>query len=80
MLTVATLSSKGQVTIPKAIRNRHHLKPGDKIEFLEDESGSVTMLPLSHDIIRLKGMVAKPEKPVSIEEMNQAISIEGSRR
>jgi AbrB family looped-hinge helix DNA binding protein len=35
-MTTATISSKGQITIPKKIRDRHHLKSGDKIEFLED--------------------------------------------
>jgi len=79
MQTVATLSSKGQITIPKTIRNRYHLKPGDKIDFLEDENGVVTLWPVTQDIINLKGMIAKPAQPVSIEEMNQAISIEGSR-
>lgn len=79
MPTVTTLSSKGQITIPKTIRNRYHLKPGDKIDFLEDENGVVTLWPVTQDITNLKGMIAKPAQPVSIEEMNQAIAIEGSR-
>lgn len=79
MPTVSTLSSKGQVTIPKTIRNRHNLKSGDKIDFLEDDQGTVTIWPVTQSAIHLKGMVAKPEKPVSLEEMNLAISIEGGR-
>lgn len=79
MQTVSTLSSKGQITIPKTIRSRHNLKSGDKIDFLEDDQGTVTIWPVTQNATRLKGMVAKPEKPVSIEEMNVAISIEGSR-
>lgn len=79
MLTVSTLSSKGQVTIPKTIRDRYNLKSGDKIDFLEDDQGTVTIWPVTQSATHLKGMVAKPEKPVSIEEMNMAIAIEGGR-
>ena len=78
-MTTATISSKGQITIPKAIRIRHHIEPGDKIEFLEDDQGRVTIWPVTQSVIRLKGMIAKPDKPVSIEEMNQAITEEGGK-
>jgi len=78
-MTTATISSKGQITIPKKIRDRHHLKPGDKIEFLEDAQGVVTIWPVTQNITKLKGMIAKPEKPVSIKEMNKAIADEGGK-
>lgn len=79
MMTTATLSSKGQITIPKAIRIRHNIEPGDKIEFLEDDQGRVTIWPVTQSVTKLKGMIAKPDKPVSIEEMNQAIAEEGGK-
>jgi len=72
-MTTATLSSKGQITIPKFIRDRHHLAAGDKIEFLEDDQGVVTIWPVTQSVTRLKGMIAKPDKPVSIDEMNLAV-------
>ncbi|GBE51976.1 putative regulator PrlF [bacterium BMS3Bbin14] len=78
-MTTATLSSKGQITIPKMIRDRYHLKQGDKIKFLEDDHGVVTIWPVTQNVSLLKGMIAKPEEPVSIEEMNQAIEEEGGR-
>jgi len=68
----ATLTSKGQVTIPKAVRNRLHLHTGDKVEFVFHEN-SVEMIPVSGSVRDLKGMVSKPEKAVSLTEMDRAI-------
>lgn len=78
-MTTATLSSKGQITIPKKIRDLYHLEPGDKIEFLEDDRGLVTIWPVTENVTKLKGMIAKPNKPVSLEEMNRAILEEGGK-
>ena len=69
----ATMTSKGQITVPKAIRNRLHLNPGDKIEFLVDEDGTVRVIPVTASLLNLKGMVPKPDRAVSIEEMEAAI-------
>lgn len=68
----ATLTSKGQVTIPRKVRHRLHLKAGDKIEFVFHEN-SVELVPVTGSIKDLKGMVTKPEKAVSLAEMDKAI-------
>ncbi len=68
----ATLTSKGRVTIPKAVRRRLHLQAGDKVEFVFHEN-SVEMIPVSGSVRDLKGMVAKPEKVVSLDEMDRMI-------
>ena len=68
----ATVTSKGQITIPKEVRRRLHLKAGDKVEFVF-HNNSVEMLPLSGSVRELKGMVPRPEKPVSLAEMERAI-------
>jgi AbrB family looped-hinge helix DNA binding protein len=78
-MATATLSSKGQITIPKKIRDRYHLKTGDKIEFLEDDRGVVTIWPVTENVTRLKGMIARPLKPVTIADMNRAILEEGGK-
>ncbi len=70
----ATLTSKGQVTVPKAVRDRLHLNPGDKIEFLVDEDGTVRVIPVTATLRQLKGMVRKPDRVVSLHEMEEAIS------
>lgn len=75
MLT--TITSKGQVTVPKSIREQLHLHPGDKIEFFLSENNQVWFIPVTGSIKRLKGMVPPPKKPVSIEDMNKAIRDRG---
>lgn len=76
----ATITSKGQVTVPKAIRDRLHLSPGDRIEFLVDEDGAVRVIPVTATLRQLKGMVQKPERAVSLSEMEEAISQGPARR
>ncbi|WP_248883930.1 AbrB/MazE/SpoVT family DNA-binding domain-containing protein [Acidithiobacillus acidisediminis] len=70
---LSTLSSKGQITLPKALREQLHLRPGDKIEFLLTEGGRIEILPITLPIARLKGMAPKPQQALSLEEMDAAI-------
>jgi AbrB family looped-hinge helix DNA binding protein len=67
----ATLSSKGQATIPKAVRERLQIKPGDRFKFFFHPDG-VILLP-KIPTARLKGMIPKLAQPVSLEEMDRAI-------
>jgi AbrB family looped-hinge helix DNA binding protein len=68
----ATLSSKGQATIPKAVRERLQIKSGDRFKFFFHPDG-VIILP-KIPTARLKGMLPKPAHPVSVEEMDRAIA------
>ena len=72
----STITSKGQLTIPKNIRDHLHLQAGDKIEFIFDDEGGVRMIPLTVSLTNLKGMVPKPEKIVTLEEIREAIEKE----
>ena len=75
----ATITSKGQVTLPKPIRDKLHLRPGDKIDFtLEGDVLRVT--PVTAPVTQLKGMVPKPAVPVSLQEMDAAIARAAARR
>ena len=73
-MAFATITSKGQVTIPKAVRNILNLKVGDKLEFIVNEEGGLLVRPVSKRIddvygkLRRKGM-----RPVSVEEMDEAV-------
>ena len=74
------MTSKGQVTFPKPIRDKLHLRPGDKIEFMLVEDGSLLVTPVTAPITRLKGMVPKPESPLSLETMDEAVAEAAARR
>jgi AbrB family looped-hinge helix DNA binding protein len=68
----ATLSSKGQATIPKAVRDRLQIKSGDRFKFFFHPDGVIILPKIS--TARLKGMIPKPAQPVSLEEIDQAIA------
>ena len=74
-MPIGTLTSKGQITIPKEIRERLHLQTGHRLEFHIDSNGKVTLIPRNKDIRSLKGILRpKRKRPVSVEEMNEAIA------
>src|SRR5260370_17313996 len=73
-MPTSTLTSKGQITIPKELRDQLHLKKGSRLEFVVDASGRVILQPLNSDFRSLRGMIrSNRRRPVSIEEMNKAI-------
>lgn len=78
-MATATITSKGQVTIPKAIREALGLDTGDKIEITLNKQGGAVILP-SKPPARLSvddvfGMLHNPDqKTVSVAEMNQGIA------
>lgn len=76
-MSTSTLTSKGQTTIPKDVRKRLNLRPGDRLEFVIDEDGRVLLLPASIDVSELAGMLKRPAKPGAVAEMNQAIRKRG---
>ena len=73
-MTTATITSKGQVTIPKDVRSRLGIGTGDRVEFVEIQDGVFQIVAATQDIQALKGIVPKPKRPVTIEKMKQAIA------
>jgi len=73
VMALATLSSKGQVTIPKKVREGLGVATGDRIEFVEIAPGRYEVLAATRDVRALKGIVGKAKRVVSVEEMNEAI-------
>ncbi|WP_022953031.1 AbrB/MazE/SpoVT family DNA-binding domain-containing protein [Leucothrix mucor] len=71
---LATLTSKGQVTIPKQARDALNLDAGDRVEFIIDDDGRLFILPVTRSVKTLKGMLPKPTFPVSLEAMDEAIA------
>jgi antitoxin PrlF len=75
-MAASTLTSKGQVTIPKEIRQLLGLKEGDRLEFRLDDQGKVVIQPETEGPLgRLPGMLRHlaRKKPVTIEEMKEAV-------
>ncbi|MDD4060015.1 MAG: AbrB/MazE/SpoVT family DNA-binding domain-containing protein [Kiritimatiellae bacterium] len=70
---LAVLSSKGQVTIPSGVRNLLGLRTGDAVDFVLRADNTVELIPAKGSVSALKGIVPKPKRAVSLEEMEQAI-------
>ena len=77
-MTTSTVSSKGQIVIPAAVRAEMGVEAGTRVAFVKTERGWL-LKPATRPITALKGMVPKPLKPVSIEDMNRAIASAASR-
>ena len=77
-MATATLTSKGQITIPIAVRQELQLDTGDRVEFVQIAPGCFEMIANTSDVTELKGMFGIPQKAVSIEAMNQAIAKRGA--
>ena len=70
----ATITNKGQVTIPKPVRDALHLSAGVRVEFLIEPDGTIKVIPVTASVTELKGIVPPPERTLSLEEMDQAIA------
>lgn len=71
-MSTATLTSKGQTTIPKDVREHLRLQPGDRLEFVMKDN-VVILRPATRKVTDIKGFLPKPKRPLSIAEMNEAI-------
>lgn len=81
MKKTTTITSKGQVTIPKDVREEMHLHPGDRVTFRIEEGGAVRLVPVARPVTDLRGLLKAPEgPPATVEEMDQSIIEEVSRQ
>jgi antitoxin PrlF len=70
----SAITSKGQATIPKTIREHLGLKPGDRVKFFVHPDGSVVLLP-KLPARALRGILkSRRGRPVTIEEMTEAVA------
>ncbi len=70
---IATVTAKGQVTLPAEVRRRLGLKPGSKLEFIVIDNDRVEAIPVSETASSLKGMLPKPRKTLSLVHIDMAI-------
>jgi antitoxin PrlF len=80
-MPASTITSKGQITLPKTIREKLQVSHGDRINFVVEDDGSVVVHPARSRLGQLRGMLRDPKrKPVSLEQMEAALAREHSRR
>ncbi|MFZ3116956.1 MAG: AbrB/MazE/SpoVT family DNA-binding domain-containing protein [Variovorax sp.] len=73
-MAIATLTSKGQITMPMSVRKALGLRPGAKVDFIAQDDG-FKVVALDTHVSTLKGRFAgRVAKPVSLEAMDQAIA------
>lgn len=73
-MSQTTLTSKGQVTIPKAVRERLDLKAGDRIDFIVNDAGEAVIRRVSRSTQETRGMLAhRASGPIPIEQMDEAL-------
>ena len=75
----ASITSKGQITIPASVRKALNVETGDRVQFIELEAGRYEFVAATRPITDLKGMFGKPAKSVSVDEMARAIAAAGAR-
>jgi AbrB family looped-hinge helix DNA binding protein len=79
-MSESTISSKGQVTIPKAIRMRMHLKVGDRLRFVVDPDGSVRLAAATRDVSTLRDILPRPKRRATVDDMQSAIRRRAANR
>jgi antitoxin PrlF len=75
MMAAATLTSKGQITIPVRVREALGVDSGDRIEFVELEKGQFAIIPATRSLQDLNGRFKGRRKTAAtVEEMDEAIA------
>lgn len=72
-MPASTVTSKGQLTIPAEVRKELGLTAGSRVNFVRTEAGVYELLPETRSVAALKGIVRAPARPVTLEEMDDAV-------
>ena len=77
-MPTASLTTKGQITIPAAVRASLGLVNGSRVEFVESANGQFLIMAATKPVQALKGLLRKPGNAITIDEMNQTIAAAGA--
>ncbi|CAN5152284.1 AbrB/MazE/SpoVT family DNA-binding domain-containing protein [soil metagenome] len=80
MSATSTITSKGQTTIPKSIREKLNLREGDRLEFLVEDDGRVVLIAATVPVQTLKGILPAPKRAITLEDMDSAVRATARRR
>ncbi len=72
---ISTMTSKGQVTIPKKVRDALRLLSGDKVEFIRNVNNEIVLKPVTKKAVEVAGILSnyKKKEVVSLETMDQTV-------
>lgn len=76
----ASVTSKGQITLPKEVRDALGVKTGDRVAFRAGVDGRYTIEPETLDLLDIEGIIRPRRSGVSVEEMNRTIRRRGGGR
>lgn len=76
----ATITSKGQITIPKEVREELGLRVGDRVAFRVLDDGRVVVEPETIDLRELKGALKPKRTGVTLADMEAAIRAAVTKR
>jgi antitoxin PrlF len=69
----ASITSKSQITLPKEVREKLGVKPGDRVAFREDAEGRIVVEAETVDLLALYGMLKPRKRGLTVEAMNEVI-------
>ncbi len=72
-MTMATVTSKGQITIPASVRSDLRVESGDRVEFVKIDEGRYELVAATRDITCLRGLV-KMDRVATLEDMEESIA------
>jgi AbrB family looped-hinge helix DNA binding protein len=73
-MSEARMTSKGQITVPKAVRVRLNLKAGDRVLFIVEDDGTARLRAINKSISSLKGVLPPPKRRATLEEIEESIA------
>ena len=79
-MTTATMTSKGQITIPKEVRETLGLQTGHRLSFQVREDGVMELRPETVDLMSLCGIIKPTVRGVTLEDMNESIRRAAARK
>jgi AbrB family looped-hinge helix DNA binding protein len=75
-MVTATVTTKGQITIPKAVRGALHFQPGDRIAFVIHGDSKAAIKPITKSVDEVFGKLHSPSQACrTVEEMNAALPL-----
>ena len=74
----ATVTSKGQITIPIDVRRRLGLETGSRVHFVLTDAGTYQIIPVNQSVRSLKGLIPAPALRVTLADMDRAIEAGGA--